>query len=319
MSSVPAGSEVDIGRSADRGAPAADVLGRAEPSEIVPVRHPAAWVATALVALAAVGVVRSMVTNDRFRWDLVAHYFLSPLVLRGLGNTLLLTAVAMSLGIALGVAVACLELAHAAALRGLAACYVWILRGTPLMVQLIILFNISALYPQVRIGLPLLGITPRVVDVNALLTPLLASVAALATNESAYMAEIVRAGLLSVPAGQRDAARALGMSPRLVFLRVVLPQAMRVIVPPTGNQVIGMLKSTSVVSVIAFPELLYSVQSIYSRTYQTIPMLLVACVQYLIVTTVLTLAQRRVERRFEHRESAPASSMPFETREGELA
>jgi len=175
--------------------------------------------------------------------------------------------------------------------------YVWFFRGTPVLVQLLFIFNISALLPRLSLGIPW---GPEFVSgsANSFVTAFVAALLGLGLNEGAYMAEIVRGGILSVDHGQSEAAAALGMRRSLAMRLVVLPQAMRVIIPPTGNEIIGMLKTTSIVSVIALPELLCSTQIIYARTYQVIPLLIVACIWYLIMTSILTVIQVRLERRF---------------------
>jgi polar amino acid transport system permease protein len=171
-------------------------------------------------------------------------------------------------------------------------------RGTPLLVQIIFWYNLSALFQQIEIGIPLIGPTFISGDTNTLVTPFVAALLGLALNEGAYLSEIVRGGIQSVDQGQEEAATALGMRRGRIMRRIVLPQAMRVIVPPTRNQVISMLKSSSLVSVTAFAELLYSAQIIYQQTFQTIPLLIVASLWYLIVTTVLSVVQYYVERRY---------------------
>ncbi|HEY6889888.1 MAG TPA: amino acid ABC transporter permease, partial [Solirubrobacter sp.] len=177
-------------------------------------------------------------------------------------------------------------------LSGAGGFYVWLFRGTPVLVQLLFWSFIAALYPTVGAG-------PLHVQANVLITPFAAAILGLALNEAAYMAEIVRAGILSVPAGQSEAASALGMSRMQAMRRVVLPQAMRVIVPPTGNETISMLKTTSLVSVIASSELLYSAQLIYAQNFKQIPLLLVACMWYLAITSLLSIGQAVLERRLE--------------------
>jgi len=180
---------------------------------------------------------------------------------------------------------------------GASGLYVWFFRGTPVLVQLLFWNFISALYPQISLGIPF---GPSLVhgDANTLIQPFTAAILGLGLNQAAYQAEIVRAGILSVDAGQTDAASALGMTRLQTMRRIVLPQAMRVIVPPTGNEVISMLKTSAIVSVIAYPELLYSAQLIYSVNFKTIPFLLIVCVWYLAATSVLSIGQYYVERRF---------------------
>ncbi|MFG2059137.1 amino acid ABC transporter permease [Micromonospora sp. NPDC048930] len=276
------------------------VAGTPEPVDVahaVPERHPLRWVATVVVAVLAAQLIHMLVTNPNFEWDVVLRYFNTESVARGLWTTLKLTVIAMAVGIVLGVLLAVCRLSGNPLLRSLAALYIWFFRGVPALVQLIFWFNLSALMPRVSIGIPF-GPEFMQWETNALITPLLAAILGLGLNEGAYMAEIVRGGLMSVDHGQTEAAQALGMSRMRTLFRVVLPQAMRFIVPPTGSQVINMLKATSLVSVIALSDLLYTVQSIYNRTFQTIPLLLVACVWYLVITSILYVGQSFIERHY---------------------
>lgn len=266
---------------------------------VVPVRHYGRW-AVATASLVALGLmVLSMISNPNYRWDVVFTYFFSPRILQGLLNTLALTVIAMLIGVALGVIVALLRQSPNPVLSKLAGVYIWFFRGTPLFVQLLFWGYIAALYPSVSLGIPFTDIEFFTTATNTLMTPWLAAVLGLSLNESAYMAEIVRGGINSIDQGQREAGQALGMSRAQIMKRVMLPQAMRVILPPTGNNVISMLKTTSVVSVLAFPELLYSAQLIYAVNYLTIPLLIVASIWYLIVTTILSIGQHYLEKYFE--------------------
>jgi polar amino acid transport system permease protein len=263
----------------------------------VPVRHPGRWLATAAVLIIAVALLRSAVTNPRFDWGLVGHYFLSSDVVHGLVVTLELTVVSMAIGIVLGVVLAVMRLSPNPLVTGASWFYIWFFRGTPILVQLLFWNFISALYPKISFGIPF-GPEFFSVDANTLITPFVAAILGLGLNEGAYMAEIVRAGILSVDEGQTDAAHALGMTRLQTMRKIVLPQAMRVIIPPTGNETISMLKTSSLVSVIAIKDLLYSVQLIYAVNYKQIPLLMVASIWYLIFTTLLSIGQYYVERRF---------------------
>lgn len=260
-----------------------------EPIKAIPVRHTGRWIAGTLVVLLTFAALYSITTNPRFEWDIVRQFFFSSRVFYGLGLTLELTVISMAIGIALGIGLAVMRLSPNSLVSGSAWFYIWFFRGTPVLVQIIFWFNITALYPVIGWG-------RFTLDANALITPLIAAILALGLNEAAYMAEIVRAGILSVDEGQSEAASALGMSRLLTLRRIVLPQAMRVIIPPTGNETISMLKTTSLVSVIAVTELLYSVQLIYSVNYRTIPLLIVASIWYILVTTLLSIGQFYIER-----------------------
>jgi polar amino acid transport system permease protein len=269
------------------------------PGEIkaVPVRHPGRWIAAGIVAILIVALAHSVATNPRFQWGVVGDYLFNASILRGLRITLELTALAMAIGIVLGIVLALMRLSLNPLLSGASWVYIWIFRGTPVLVQIIFWFYFAALYPSVDLGVPF-GPSFVHLDANTLITPFVAGMLGLGLNEGAYMSEIVRAGIISVEEGQIDAAHALGMRRLQTMRRIVLPQAMRVIVPPTGNETISMLKTTSLVAFIALTDLLYSAQLIYARTYQTIPLLIVASIWYLAVTSVLSIGQYYIERYF---------------------
>ncbi|MDV5144663.1 amino acid ABC transporter permease [Streptomyces sp. SBC-4] len=255
------------------------------PPRVVPTRRAGQWAAAAVVlVLLGLGLL-SVVRNKAFQWDVVAEYFTSASVLRGLGLTLWLTALVMALGFVLGTLLAVFRLSANPVLRAVSWGYVWFFRSTPILVQLLFWFNIGVLYPTV------LGVH----TVN-LLGPVAVAVIGLTLHEAAYAAEVVRGGILSVDRGQIEAAQSLGLGRWRRLTRIVLPQAMRSIVPPAGNMLIGTLKGTSIVSVIAVQDLLYSTQLIYHRTYEVIPLLLVATLWYVAVTSVLSLGQHYVER-----------------------
>ncbi|MFE0773682.1 amino acid ABC transporter permease [Streptomyces sp. NPDC058861] len=254
---------------------------------IVPTRRAGQWTAAAAVlVLLALGLV-SVVRNEAFQWDVVAQYFTSASVLRGLGLTLWLTALVMVLGFVLGTLLAVCRLSANPVLRAVSWGYIWFFRSTPILVQLLFWFNIGMLYPQI------LGVN----TVN-LLGPVAVAVIGLTLHEAAYAAEVVRGGILSVDRGQIEAAESLGLGRWRRLSRIVLPQAMRAIVPPAGNMLIGTLKGTSIVSVIAVQDLLYSTQLVYHRTYEIIPLLLVATLWYVAVTSVLSAGQYYVERHY---------------------
>ncbi|MER7884880.1 amino acid ABC transporter permease [Streptomyces fimicarius] len=269
--------------SASSPAPAKDAADAVP--RIVPVRRTGRWAAAVVVLVLLALALNSVVRNDAFQWDVALSYFATVPVLRGLWLTLWLTAVVMVLGFALGALLAVLRLSGNPVLQAVSWGYVWLFRSTPILVQLLFWFNIGALYPQI------LG-----VSTVSLLGPVTIAVIGLTLHEAAYAAEVVRGGILSVERGQVEAAQSLGLGPWRRFRRIVLPQAMRSIVPPAGNMLIGTLKGTSIVSIIAVQDLLYSVQLVYHRTYQVIPLLLVATVWYALVTTLLSIGQRSVER-----------------------
>jgi polar amino acid transport system permease protein len=285
---------------------------RPDDIQAIPARHPGRWVAAAAVLVLLIATAYSLTTNPRFEWSVVGEYFFSVRILHGLLLTLELTVISMVIGVALGVLLAVMRLSHNPMVSKASWFYIWLFRGTPVLVQILFWFNITALYPNIGIG-------SWSFDANNLITPFVAAILALGLNEGAYMAEIVRAGILSVDEGQGEAGAALGMSRLQIMRRIVLPQAMRVIVPPTGNEAISMLKTTSLVSVIAVSDLLYSAQLIYSVNYRTIPLLLVASIWYLIVTTLLSIGQFYIERHFGRSATRTAPLTPLQQLRARLA
>ena len=247
---------------------------------------------TVLLSFLILLILYLCAVNPNFGWSVVGQYLFDPSVMHGIGVTLSLTVVSMLLGIVLGLICAVGKLSKLRFFMGLSDLYLWFFRSTPLLVQLLFWYNLSALFPV--LGIPGLF----TVDTNDVITPLTAAVVGLSLNEGAYMAEIIRAGLMSVDPAQRETAEAFGMSKSQILFRVLLPQAMRAIVPPTGNQVISMIKATAMVSIIAMDDLLYSVQAIYNQNFQIIPLLIVAVLWYLVITSVLTFIQSRIERKF---------------------
>lgn len=264
---------------------------------VIPVRHPSRWAAASMVIALAVLSIQSMATNPRFQWGVVRQYLFSQTILNGLLLTIELTVISMAVGISLGILLAVMRQSANFVLRWASGVYIWLFRGTPVLVQILFFYNIAALYPRIRLGVPF---GPALVNANTnvIVSTWAAAILALGLNEAAYMAEISRAGLLSIDRGQRDAAKAIGMGEWQSLRRIVLPQAMRVIVPPTGNECISMLKTTSLVSVISLMELLYSAQIIYTRTFDTVPLLIVASIWYIAVTSVLMIIQIAIESRF---------------------
>jgi polar amino acid transport system permease protein len=282
----------------------------AEELRVVPVRHPGRWVAVAVLAVLAAMLVNSLIRNPAWEWDYVRGYFTYGAVLRGIVVTLELTVLAMVLGLALGVVVAIMRLSPNPIVSGAAWVYTWFFRGTPVLVQLIFWGYISALYPRLGIGVPF---GPHISGAsNALISTFTAAVLGLGLNEAAYMSEIVRAGLLSVDHGQTEAAQALGMRRMLILRRIVLPQAMRVIIPPTGNETISMLKTTSLVTVLALGDLLGTVSLIYGSNFKYIPLLAVASIWYLTMTSILSIGQYYVERYYARGASRALPPTPLQ-------
>jgi polar amino acid transport system permease protein len=280
------------------GPPSTDARAAGEPVRAVPVRHPGRWLAAVVVAVVVAMAAHGLVANPRFHWSIVWRYLFSAQVLRGMWVTVYLTVYAMAVGIVGGVVLAVLRMSPNPLLRGASWLYTWFFRGTPVLMQLLFWSFLGALYPRLAVGVPF-GPEFASGTANALVPLLAAAVLGLGLNEAAYMSEIVRAGLGAVDPGQVEAAHALGMGRLLTLRRIVLPQAMRIIIPPTGNETISMLKTTSLVSAIGVTDLLYSVQLIYARNYQTVPLLIVGALWYLSLTSVLTVGQHFLERRFD--------------------
>ncbi|MEU4518339.1 amino acid ABC transporter permease [Amycolatopsis sp. NPDC024027] len=268
-----------------------------KPIKAVPVRHYGRWVAGVVVLFVAFIVVRSIVTNDNFGWPTVWDYMFNDRVLRGLQNTLILTVISMLIGIVGGVLLAVMRLSPNPLTKGAAGIYIWLFRGTPLITQLVFWNFLAFAYPRLGLGIPF---GPEFVswDTNTLINQFTASLLGLGLNEAAYMAEIVRGGIQSIDSGQLEAASALGMKRTTTLRRIVLPQAMRVIVPPTGNETIAMLKTTSLVVTIGYYELMVAVQTIYAQNFKTIPLLLTAVIWYLFMTSILTAIQIQIEKYF---------------------
>jgi polar amino acid transport system permease protein len=289
----------------------AEQAGSTPPEKVVavPVRHPGRWVSAVVLLVLAAMLVNSLVTNPAWRWDVVWRFLFSSRVLDGLLITLELTALAMVIGVVLGIVVAVMRLSQNPIVSGVAWLYAWFFRGTPVLVQVIFWSFIAILYPVLSFGIPF---GPEFVyfDSNLLIPVFAGAVLGFGLNEAAYMSEIVRAGILSVDQGQTEAAEALGMTRLKILRRIVLPQAMRVIIPPTGNETISMLKTTSLASVIAVGDLFRQVQLIYGSNLQQIPLLVVASIWYLVLTSLLSVVQYFIERRYA-RGAVPARKTGF--------
>jgi polar amino acid transport system permease protein len=275
----------------------------------VPVRHPGRWVAAGVLLVFAAMLVHSLVTNPAWRWDVVWRFLFAERVLKGLLLTIELTVYAMIIGVVLGIVIAVMRLSSNPIVSTVAWAYTWFFRGTPVLVQVIFWSFIGALYPVLSLGIPF---GPEFVywDSNVLIPVFTGAVLGFGLNEAAYMSEIVRAGILSVDEGQTEAAEALGMTRLKILRRIVLPQAMRVIIPPTGNETISMLKTTSLASVVAVGDLFTVAQRIYGENYLYIPLLLVASIWYLVLTSLLSVVQYFVERRYS-RGSVPSRETGF--------
>jgi polar amino acid transport system permease protein len=258
-------------------------------------RRTGQWLTAAVAAVLLAMFVHTVLTNPRFQWNVVGQFFTSTSIRDGLVLTLWLTAAVMICGYLLGTALAAMRLSGNVVLRSASFGYVWLIRSIPPLVLLLFWYELASLYPRLSLGVPF-GPSFLTVKTAHLFTGTVAAFVALTLEVAAFSAEIIRGGLLSVAAGQTEAAQALGLGRWRIFRRVVLPQAMPAIVPASGNMLIGMLKATSIVSVIAVQDLLYSAQLIYNQNFQVIPLLLVATLWYVVLTTVLSVGQYYVER-----------------------
>jgi polar amino acid transport system permease protein len=249
------------------------------------------WLAAAAIAVVLAAIGRAF-ANGQIEWAYVSRFLTAKVILEGIVNTMVMAVLAMVLGIFLGVVVAIMRLSPNPVLKSVAAGYTWLFRGTPLILQLLLWFNLALVFPT--IGIPGLW-SARAVDV---MTPFLSALLGLGINQGAYTSEVVRAGMLSVDVGQYEAAMAIGMGRLHALRRIILPQAMRVVIPPLGNEFIGMVKATSLASVIQYPEVLHNAENIYYANSRVIELLIVAGLWYLLVVSILTPLQMLLERRF---------------------
>jgi polar amino acid transport system permease protein len=270
---------------------------RPEAIKAIPVRHPWRWVSTVVVIAIVAEVAYIFVTAPNMNWGIVQHFLFGPLILQGIVVTLELTVLAMVIGVVLGIVLAVMRLSPNPVVAWVSWFYIWFFRGTPVLVQIFFWYNLASILPHISLGIPG-GLVLFHASTNDLISPFTAAMLGLGLNEAAYMAEIVRAGLISVEHGQTEAAQALGMTRLLLMRRIVLPQAMRVIVPPTGNETISMLKTSSLAFVATVPELFTRQEQISNANFDVIELAIVASLWYLAMTSVLTVGQYYVERYF---------------------
>ncbi|MYT75852.1 MULTISPECIES: amino acid ABC transporter permease [unclassified Streptomyces] len=276
-----------------------------ETIKAIPVRHYGRYVA-AVIALALLGSIIYAFSQGKINWGAVPDYFFDDRILTGVGKTLLLTVLAMVIGIVGGILLAVMRLSKNPVTSSIAWFYIWFFRGTPVLVQLFIWFNLGLVFEYINLG-------PIYKDYwSSFMTPLLTALLGLGLNEAAYMAEICRAGLLSVDEGQTEASHALGMSHSKTLRRIVIPQAMRVIVPPTGNEVINMLKTTSLVAAVQFNELFRAAQDIGQQSGSPVEMYFLAAAWYLIMTSILSVGQYYIERYYARGTSRQLPPTPWQ-------
>jgi polar amino acid transport system permease protein len=265
-------------------------------SRPIKVKHYGEMIIAAVVVLLLAALLFALAGNENLDYGVVAQYLFSGEVLHGLMVTLQLSVIGMLIGIVLGTVIALGRLSNSRVLQAIASAYVWFFRGVPLLVQLLIWGNFALLFPRLGLGIPFTDVMFVSMDTNVVITVFVAACIGLGFHEAAYMGEVIRGGILSVDAGQKEAAIALGMKPGLATRRIILPQAFRVIIPPTGNQFISLLKASSLVAVIAGGDLLHEVQNIGAINYRIIEMLFVATFWYLVIVSALSVAQHYLER-----------------------
>jgi polar amino acid transport system permease protein len=282
--------------------------------DAVPLRHPWRWVAALVIVILLGLFLYGAATNPAYSWSTYREYLFNERILLGVLHTLELTVLSMVLAIVLGVLLSVMRLSGNPVFRAVSWVYLWIFRGTPIYVQLAFWGLIPVIYRKIQLGVPFFGPTFFHLDLQSLTIPFLLATLGLALNEAAYMAEIIRAGISSVPEGQMEASTALGMSWGMAMRRTVLPQAMRVIIPPTGNEVISMLKTTSLVTAVPYSFDLYSIatREIAARIFDPVPMLLVASTWYLLITSILMVGQFYLERYFSRGASRKLTSKQLE-------
>ena len=257
--------------------------------------HVGRWIVAGVILLLCALLARSVIANPNLDWTAVGKFITAQAILEGLEVTVELTVISMAIGIVGGALLALMGQSRNGVAASVARAYIWLFRGTPLLVQLIFWYNLAILFPTFSLGIPFthLGVSE---STNLLISGFTASILGLGLNEAAYTAEIVRAGLIGVPRGQVDAALSIGMTRGRAMRSIVLPQAIRIIIPPTGNELIGLLKSSSLVSVVGGGDLLTRAEFIYGQNFEVIPLLFVVCVWYLVLTTLATIGQHYLER-----------------------
>jgi polar amino acid transport system permease protein len=281
--------------------------------DAVPLRHPWRLVAAAVITILVGLFLYGMATNPAYRWNIFAKYLFNDRILFGVWNTLQLTIYSMVIAIVLGVVLAVMRLSPNPIFRSVSWVFLWIFRGTPIYVQLSFWGLIPTIYAKIQLGVPF-GPSFFHLNLQALSIPFILAMLGLALNEAAYMAEIIRAGISSVPEGQSEASTALGMSWGMTMRRTVIPQAMRVIIPPTGNEVISMLKTTSLVTAVPYAFDLYSIatREIAARTFEPVPLALVAVAWYLLMTSILMVGQYYLERYYSRGASRKLTTRQLE-------
>ncbi|MEU9447965.1 amino acid ABC transporter permease [Streptomyces sp. NPDC048277] len=275
-----------------------------EQIKAIPVRHYGRWVAAAVV-IAVLVLIGIAFSNAKINYSIVPDYLTDGTILSGAWHTLYISVLAMLLGLVLGVILAIMRMSSNPVTSTVAWFYIWFFRGTPVLVQLLLWYNIALVFPILNLGF-------YKNEMNEVMTPFLAALLGLGLNEAAYMSEIVRAGIQSVDEGQTEASHALGMTQSKTLRRVILPQAMRVIVPPTGNEFINMLKTSSLAYVVQFNELIKRATDISSTSLAVVEMYFVASIWYLMLTTIFSIVQYYIERRYARGSSRSLPPTPLQ-------
>lgn len=301
-----------VGADAAGGAASIPNLTTEDDVRAIPLRRPWRWVSAIIVLALVASFVVAVATNPNLDFDTVGEFLFDPRILEGVWLTIVITVISMLVSTVLSVVIAAMRLASNPVLTTVAWFYVWAFRGTPVLVQIVLWGYLGLLFDKVTLGVPLTDVVFWQMDTNALVTPFIAGLLALTLNQAAYSSEIVRAGMMSVDEGQREAAYSLGMSPLYTFRRVLLPQAMRVIIPPMGNELISMLKNTSLLSVIAVLELYTQASMISSSNLKQVELLIVVSLWYLFMTSVLSVPQYYLERRFGRGSSRNLPATPLQ-------
>jgi polar amino acid transport system permease protein len=287
--------------------------GRSRPEAIkaIPLRHPWRWVSALVVLGVAAAALYTFAAAPGLDWRVVGQFLFFPQILRGILVTLELTVIAMVIGVSLGVLLAVMRLSVNPVVSTVSWFYIWFFRGTPVLVQLFFWYNLALILPHLTVGIPFTHIQ-WVGTTNQIVSPFLAAILGLGLNEAAYMSEVVRAGIISVDHGQTEAAQALGMTRVQVMRRIVLPQAMRVILPPTGNETISMLKTSSLAYITTVAELFYVQTEISNANFSIVELLIVASIWYLVMTSILTFGQYYLERHFARGASRQLPPTPLQ-------
>lgn len=286
-----------LSNAGDEGFGPADTFPDARDLVVAKRHRPMRWIMTAMLAGCVVLAANALASNKAIKYETIGQYFFDQQILKGLLTTLLLTMCLMTLAIALGIAVGAMRLSTNPTTKAIAWFYTWLFRGVPVLLQMIFWFNLALFFKQIEIGIPGTSLQLASWDTNQVMTPFVAALLGLGLAEAAYVAEIVRGGLMGVDKGQTEAAHAMGMTGFQTFRKVVMPQAWRIILPPIGNEFITMFKFTSLAAVVGMTELLGAAQAISATNYRILELLIVVSIWYLACTTIFSILQYVLERR----------------------